>query len=272
MMNIGVFDSGLGGLTILKELLKKLPQYNYVYLGDNARVPYGGKSDEVIYSYIQEAVDFLFKKNCELIILACNTATAVALRKIQQEYLPKTYPNRRVLGVIRPTVETVVKEGFKRIGLIGTHALVISKSFIKELKKFDASIEVYQQACPLLVPIIEEGEIEWAGLDLILKKYLEPLKAKGVECLILGCTHYGLIDDKIQLLAGKKIRIISEGKITADKLITYLKRHPEIEKKLTKKGKRSYYVTDLSERYKKMIKVFLGKSFDKKDILRIARI
>ncbi len=257
-MNIGVFDSGLGGLTVFKELLKNLPEYDYVYLGDNARVPYGGKSEKIIYSCIQEAVDFLFKKNCQLIILACNTATAVALRKIQQEYLPKEYPDRRVLGVIRPTVETVVELSFKRVGVIGTHATIISKSFVKELKKFDNSIEVYQQACPLLVPIIEEGEKDWEGLDLILKKYLKPLQEARIDSLILGCTHYGLIDDKIRRLVGSKVAIVSEAEVTEEKLKNYLERHPEIDAKLTKKRKRIYYLTDLNERYKQMMKLFLG--------------
>lgn len=256
-MNIGIFDSGLGGLTVFKELLKKLPQYNYVYLADNARVPYGGKSDSLIYTYILEAVDFLFKKNCALIILACNTATAVALRKIQQEYLTKRYPDRRVLGVIRPTIETVIEAGFKRVGVIGTHALVISESFSKELKKCNESIEVYQQACPLLVPIIEEGEMNWEGLDLILEKYLQPLKKVNIDSLILGCTHYGLIDDKIRSIMGKKIRIISEAKIVAAKLKDYFIRHPGLKSRLAKNRQRIYYVTDVHERYKNMMAIFL---------------
>ena len=271
-MNIGVFDSGLGGLTVFKELLKKLPDYNYLYLGDNARVPYGGKSEKIIYTYIREAVDFLFKKNCLLVILACNTATAVALRKIQREYLPKKYPDKKVLGVIRPTVESVIDAGYKKIGVIGTYALVISKSFVKEIKKFDKSVEVYQKACPLLVPIIEEGEIDWQGLDMILKKYLQPLKNNNIDSLILGCTHYGLIDDKIHKIIGTGVHIVTEGNVTALKLKDYLIRHPEIEKHLGKDRQREYYVTDLNIRYKKMIQLFLEKYFDKKDSLRLASV
>lgn len=259
-MNIGVFDSGLGGLAILKEFLNKLPQYNYVYFGDNARVPYGGKSNEMIYRYTLEAVEFLFEKDCQLVILACNTATAAALPKIQQEALPKKYPDRRVLGVIRPTVETVVKNKFKKVGVMGTYALVISKSFVAELNKFDKTIQVYQQACPLLVPIIEEGEIQWEGLTSILKKYLEPLKKAKIDSLILGCTHYGLIDKKIRSLIDNKIHIISEGKVTAGKLKEYLERHPEIEKKLSKEEKRRYFVTQLNKKYEKLANYFLGNN------------
>lgn len=271
-MQIGVFDSGLGGLTVLKELLKELPEYNYVYLGDNARVPYGGKSEKLIYHYTLEAVEFLFQKNCLLVILGCNTATAIALRKIQQEYLPRHYSDRKVLGVIRPTVETVIEGNYKTVGVIGTYATIISKSFEKELKKCNTDIQVYQQACPLLVPIIEEGEVQWKGLDLILKKYLEPLKKKNIDCLILGCTHYGLIDDKIQSLVGKEIRIISEGKFTAQKLKEYLKRHSEIEKLLTKGKKRTYYMTAVNDRYKKMVKLFLGSQFKKEGRIQLGRI
>lgn len=271
-MNIGVFDSGLGGLEIFRELLLKLPQYNYIFLGDNARVPYGGQSNEVIINYIKQAVDFLFKKNCKIIILACNTATAVALPKIQQEYLPKKYPDRRVLGVIRPTVEAVIEGRSKRVGVMGTHATIISQSFIKEFNKFDRSIEVFQQACPLLVPIIEEGEIEWEGLDSILKKYVIPLEKDRIDSLILGCTHYGLIGDKIQKLIGNKIHIISEGKVTVEKFEDYLKRHPEIEKQLTKGMQRTYYITALNERFKKMVKFFLADQWNRNNIVQLARI
>ncbi|MBI3366339.1 glutamate racemase [Candidatus Roizmanbacteria bacterium] len=271
-MNIGVFDSGLGGLTILRELLKKLPQYNYIYLGDNARVPYGGKSKKLIYQYTLEALEFLFQKNCLIVILACNTATAIALRKIQQEYLPKHYWDRRVLGVIRPTVETVVEGKFKSVGVMGTYATVISKSFEKELKKFNKDIQIYQQACPLLVPIIEEGEVQWDGLDSILKKYLEPLKKENIDSLILGCTHYGHIDEKIQNVVGNTVQIISEEDATMKKFKNYLIRHQEIEQRLRKEKKRTYYLTDLTNRYKKMVKVYLRKYFGNGRLLKLARI
>lgn len=261
MPKIGVFDSGLGGLAILREFLKALPQFDYIYFGDNANVPYGSKSPEAIYNLTQKAIDFLFEKDCSIVILACNTATAIALRKLQQEYLPKKYPDRRILGVIRPTVETVVEGKFKRVGVMGTYATIISKKFIRELRKFDKTIQVYQQACPLLVPIIEEGEIHWDGLDSILKKYLTPLKKEKIDSLILGCTHYGLIDRKIETMVGKKIKIISEGKVTAEKLKNYLQRHPEVKKRLSQGVTRECYFTDCSIRYKKLAKLFLGKYF-----------
>lgn len=265
-MKIGVFDSGLGGLAILRELLRLLPQYDYIYYGDNANVPYGGKTTNEIYKLTEKAVDFLFKKDCALVILACNTATAVALRKLQQKYLVKNYPDRRILGVIRPTVEAVIESGVrshgsgvKSVGVMGTYATVISKKFVKELRKFDKNIQVFQQACPLLVPIIEKGKIHWEKLDLILKKYLEPLQAKKIDSLILGCTHYGLIDDRIRKITGEKIKIISEGEITALKLRDYLERHKEIEKKLSKNGQKMIYLTQVNKSYKKMINSLLGK-------------
>lgn len=265
--SIGIFDSGLGGLSVLKDIIDVLPEYNYIYFGDNARVPYGGKSPELIYEYTRKAVDFLMKKNCFLVILACNTATATSLRKIQREYLPLSFPDRRVLGVIRPTVESVVEHHARRVGVIGTHATVISKSFVAELKKLDDTIEVFQQACPLLVPVIEEGEAHWEGTDLLLKKYIKPLRDKNIDTLVLGCTHYGLIDKKIGSLTGPAIEVVSEGRVTAGKLKHYLKKHSELDERLSKGGKRKFYVTDLNDRYKKMVKFFLGEYFSEDDEL-----
>jgi len=312
-MKIGVFDSGLGGLAILREIFRALPEHDYVYLGDNARVPYGGRSPEIIYQFTEKAVDFLFKKqDCALVIIACSTATAVALRRIQREYLPKLQARpvgkfsgracKRVLGVIRPTVEAVVEsncfrniqhptspiksgiltstEGRRKtrgaskskIGVIATRATVKSRVFVKELKKLAPKIKVYQKACPLLVPIIEEGETKWKGLDLILEKYLSVLKHKNIDSLILGCTHYGLIAGKIKKIMGENVTVISQGKVVAEKLKDYLKKHLEIEKQLSKKGKRAYFVTDLSKRYEKLAKMFLGKYFTKKDKLKLVKI
>ncbi len=260
-MNIGLFDSGLGGLTILKEFIRLLPQYDYIYLGDNAYVPYGGRSEKLIYKRTLKAVDFLFRKNCFLIVLACNTATATSLKKIQQEYLPRNYPSQRVLGIILPTVESVIENLAKRVGVIGTYATIISRVFEKELKKLDSSIKVFQNTCPLLVPVIEEGEYHWEGLDLLLEKYINPLKKQKIDSLILGCTHYGLIEDKIQSIVGNKIKVVSEGPIAASKLKIYLSKHKEIKKKLSKNRKREYFVTDLNDRYVKMAKLFMGKYF-----------
>ena len=269
-MKIGVFDSGLGGLTILKALLKELPQYNYVYLGDNARVPYGNRSPETIYEFTKQAVEFLFKKNCKIIILACNTATSTSLKKIQQEYLPKHYPDRRVLGVIKPVVEElesqIINNKTQKIGIIGTKATVNSGAFVREINKVWTNASVYQQACPLLVPFIEDGLKNNKVLKLILKEYLDGLLKEKIKALVLACTHYEVIEKEIQKTIGREIKIISEGKIIAKKLEEYLQNHQEIEKKLEKHKKVEYYVTDLNPDYEKIIKIFLGKSLRKAEI------
>lgn len=257
-MNIGVFDSGLGGLTILKALLKELPQYNYIYYGDNARVPYGNRSPEIIYQFTKEAVEFLFKKNCQLIIIACNTSTSTSLRKIQQEYLPKFYSDRKVLGVIRPVAEKIGDSNFERIGIIGTKTTINSKAFVREITKVLPKAQVFQQACPLLVPYIEDSGRNKKILQLILEEYLIGLKKKNINCLLLACTHYEIIKKEIQVMVGSKIKVISEGKIVAEKLKDYLKRHPEIEKKLEKKKQISYFFSDLNQNYKKLMSLFLN--------------
>lgn len=260
-MNIGVFDSGLGGLTILKAFLKKLPQYNYIYLGDNARVPYGNRSSEIIYQFTKEAVEFLFRKNCQLIIIACNTSTSTSLRKIQQEYLPQFYPDRKVLGVIKPVVEELGVRSYElggRIGVIGTKATVSSEAFVREIKKTLPKAKVYQQACPLLVPYIEDSRRNKKILQLMIEEYLEGLMKKNIDSLLLACTHYEIIKKEIQAMVGSKIKVISEGKIVAEKLKDYLKRHPEVEKKLEKKKQISYFFTDLNQDYKKLMRFFLN--------------
>lgn len=257
-MNIGVFDSGLGGLTILKALLKELPKYNYIYLGDNARVPYGNRSPEIIYQFTKEAVEFLFKKNCQLIIIACNTSTSTSLRKIQQEYLSKFYPEKKVLGVIRPVAEEIGDRKFERIGVIGTKTTVNSKAFVREITKVLPKAQVFQQACPLLVPYIEDSGRNKKILQLILEEYLTGLKKKNIDSLLLACTHYEIIKKEIQAMVGSKIKVISEGKIVAEKLKDYLKRHPELEKKLEKKKQISYFFTDLNQDYKKLMRLFLN--------------
>jgi len=257
-MNIGVFDSGLGGLTILKALVKELPQYNYIYLGDNARVPYGNRSPAIIYQFTKEAVEFLFKKNCQLIIIACNTSTSTSLRKIQQEYLPKFYPDRKVLGVIKPATEELRDRKFERIGIIGTKTTVNSGAFVREIKKVLPKAQIFQQACPLLVPYIEDSGQNKKILQLLIEEYLEGLKKKNIDSLLLACTHYEIIKKEIQAMLGSKIKVISEGKIVAEKLKDYLKRHPEVEKKLEKKKQVSYFFTDSNQDYKKLMKLFLN--------------
>jgi len=266
-MQIGVFDSGLGGLSILKEFISLLPKYNYVYLGDNARVPYGGRSSEIIYQYTTEALRYLFSKNCKLVILACNTATSTSLKKIQTEFLPRYFPDRKVLGIIKPVIEILPLDGVKKIGVIATRATVASKSFIREIKKVLPTTKIIQQETPLLVPFIEEGEIHWPGLSLLLKKYLAKFKKQRINQLVLGCTHYGLIHSQIQQELGKTIKVLSEGKIAAIKLKDYLEKHPEVETVLGEEKSRHYLITDLTPRYQKLFSYFLGKHFKKTDQL-----
>ena len=257
---IGVFDSGFGGLTVLKEFLRVLPDYDYIYLGDNARAPYGNKSDEVIYNYTVQALDFLFKNGCELVIIACHTASSKALRKIQQEYLPAKYPGKRVLGVVMPIVEQAIKlSRYHRLGIIGTTATVSSGAYKKELEKLRNDLEIFQEACPLLVPLVEEG---WTGkpeAKIILKKYLRPLKVKEIDTLILGCTHYPLMLEDIKRIMGKNVKIIDPAVVAAEKLVDYLKRHGEIEKKLEKNRKLVFYTTDDVGKFKNLGRKFLGR-------------
>jgi len=262
---IGLFDSGLGGLTILKEITKILPQYFYVYLGDNARAPYGARSQDVIYKYTVSGVTELFNQGAELVILACNTSSSSALRKIQQEFLPKNFPNKRVLGIIIPTAEEVPNlTKTKEVGILATEATINSKAYINEIQKINSSIKIFQQACPLFVPIIEAGDVEWEGLDLAIKKYLNELfiMSKNIDTIILGCTHYALIEEKIKSYLPDSIKLVSQSKIIAEKLKDYLKRHPEIENKLDKSGKRKFLTTESSERIKNLSQMFYGESIE----------
>ena len=257
---IGVFDSGFGGLTILQAFLDKLPEYDYVYLGDNARTPYGNKSQSVIYEYTREAVEFLFRRGSRLIILACNTASAKALRKIQQEWLPLHYPDRRVLGVVIPLAEEAVTASrHRRIGVIGTRATIESKVYEQELLKLETDLKIYGQPCPLLVPLVEENWVGKPETTMILKKYLRPLKTKHIDTLILGCTHYPFLKKYVERIMGKNCHILDAPGIVADKLAYYLQRHPEIEEKLPKSGQRAFYTTDDTERFKDFGEKFLGQ-------------
>lgn len=257
---IGVFDSGFGGLVVLREFLQLLPQYDYLYLGDNARIPYGTRSDRVVYRFTEQAVDFLFAQGCELIILACHTASAKALRTIQQRYLPARHPERRVLGVLIPTVEEALAlSRNRRIGVIATEGTVTSRSFELELHKLDPHVQVYQQACPLLVPLIEEGEQDWEGTRLILRRYLAPLRAAQVDTLILGCTHYSILKDKIREEMGPTVHLVCSGQVSAVKLVDYLRRHPEMECRLSRQGSRRYLTTDLTPRFARLAGLFMGE-------------
>ena len=260
---IGVFDSGFGGLVVLREFLAVLPQYDYLYLGDNARIPYGTRSDRVVIRFTQQAVDYLFRQGCQLIILACHTASAKALRTIQQVYLPDRYPERRVLGVLIPTVEEALAASpRKRIGVIGTEGTVNSRSFELELHKLDPTVQVFQQACPLLVPLIEEGEQDWEGTAMILKRYLTPIQQASVDTLILGCTHYSILKGRVAAVMEDSPRLICSGQVTAGKLVDYLQRHPEIEVRLSRGRNRRYLTTDLTPRFQHLASLFMGHPLD----------
>jgi glutamate racemase len=257
---IGIFDSGIGGLTVTKEVLRQLPEYQLLYLGDTARTPYGNRSQDLIYQFTEQAIDYLFKQGCQLIIIACNTASAEALRKIQQEWLPEHYPDRRVLGVIRPVVEEIVKESKTgRIGVIGTRGTVNSGAYERELKDLKPEVKVIQQACPLLVPLVEEGQMKRGETMKILRNYLRPLKNQKIDTLILGCTHYPILFKQIQQICGKNIKVLDSAKIVAEKLQDYLKRHPEIETKLTKGKAHRFLVTDLTEKFQENAEDWLGQ-------------
>ena len=260
---IGVFDSGFGGLTVLKEFLDVLPEYDYAYLGDNARAPYGGKSQKEIYRYTCEGIKFLFDKECDLVIIACNTASAKALRKIQQKYLPKHYPDKKVLGVIVPTAEDVGEKGFKRIGIIGTESTVRSKTYVRELRKVDERIKIFQKACPRLAPLIEKDGMRSLEMEKAIKSYLEPLKNKKIDALVLGCTHYPILLEEIRNVMGDGIEIINPPSIIADKLKNYLERHKEIESKLSKNKKRIFYTTGDIKKFSELGGKFLGREVKK---------
>ncbi|MBN2662125.1 MAG: glutamate racemase [Bacteroidales bacterium] len=262
-MKIGVFDSGYGGLTVLKEIVKILPQYDYVYLGDNARTPYGNRSFETVYKYTLEAVKYLFSVDCKLVILACNTASAKALRSIQQNDLPKIAPDKRVLGVIRPSVEVINK--YSKSGLIGvlaTSGTVASKSYVLEINKISPHYKVYQQACPMWVPLVENNEHDSDGADFFVKKCIDKLLSQDseIDTVVLACTHYPLLLTKIKKYLPKHIKIISQGKIVAPSLKDYLFRHSEIENRLSKNGVCQFLTTDIPVLFDKKAKIFMGKT------------
>lgn len=259
---IGFFDSGFGGLTVLKAVLQVMPEYDYIYLGDNARAPYGGRSQEVIYQYTKEAVDFLFAQGASLIVIACNTASSIALRRIQQEYLPAKYPGKNVLGVIRPLTEKIADDKkLKRVGVIGTRATIESNVYPIEIHKLNFEIEILQNEAPLLVPLIEEGWSKKTETKMILRKYLRPLKEAKVQSLILGCTHYPLLLKDVQNIMGARCEVYNPGEVVAKSLREYLDRHPEYV--LQKTGKeRKFYITDSVDRFKLLGEKFLGEKMN----------
>jgi glutamate racemase len=264
---IGFFDSGFGGLSIVRQIRKTLPSYSVLYLGDNARSPYGSRPPELIFAYTLEGVIELFRRGAEMIILACNTSSSVALRRIQQQYLPAHYPDRRVLGIVIPTAEEVAQSSAtKVIGIMATEATVASHGYPQEIHKIDPHVHVVQQACPLLVPIIESGELE--NIGPVAARYVESLliQDKRIDTILLGCTHYALIEEVIRSLTPERIRVVSQGEIVAAKLADYLNRHPEMERRLDNSGKDFFLTTEYSERIRRLGTRFYGKPIEVESI------
>lgn len=258
-MKIGVFDSGFGGLSVLRRLAEVLPDYDYIYLGDNARAPYGSRDRQQITDFTTQAVDFLFKRDCQLVILACNTASALALRTIQQLYLPAHYPDRRVLGVLIPTAEAAVALSTKdRVGVMATTGTVSSGSFQSEIQKIKPSVRVAQQACPELVPLIEQGQHESDELVDALRRYCQPLIDEAVDSVILGCTHYELTRPIIRAILPPPIHIITEGAVVSERFADYLRRHPEHERTLSLGGSMQMLTTGDTERFEHLGMVFFA--------------
>lgn len=266
---IGVFDSGYGGLTILKEFREELSEYDFLYLGDNARAPYGTRSFEVVYEFTLQAVEELFSRGCELVILACNTASAKALRNIQQRNLPSMSPDKRVLGVIRPSTEiigTMSKSG--KVGVLATEGTVRSNSYAIEIAKFYPEIKVYQQACPMWVPLIENQQHDTAPGKSFIRQDVEALLAMDadIDVIILGCTHYPIVKETIEEIVPANVQVVAQGRIVADRLRDYLQRHPEMDARCTKGGSVEYLTTESSESFDLKAKQFIGEVINSKHI------
>ena len=266
---IGVFDSGYGGLTILRDLKELMPQYDYMYLGDNARAPYGSRSFDVVYQFTKQAVKRLFDMGCPLVILACNTASAKALRSIQQTDLPLWAPEKRVLGIIRPTVEQISSATKTRhVGLFATKGTISSKSYEIETAKLAPDVVVSGHACPMWVPLVENQEYASDGADFFVKKEIEALfdKDPEIDTIILGCTHYPLLMDKIKKYLPQGVKIMSQGQIVASSLHDYLWRHPEIQQKIGTDGICTYLSTESQESFSNSAKVFLKEHIEARHI------
>lgn len=262
---IGVFDSGYGGLTILHQMRSLLPQYDYLYLGDNARAPYGPRSFDVVYQFTREAVVKLFSMGCHLVILACNTASAKALRTIQQNDLPVLDPTRRVLGVIRPTAECIGSiTQTRHVGILATEGTIKSESYVLEIRKLYPDISVTGVACPLWVPLIENNEYDTPGADYFVKKRLDAIMRKDpkIDSIILGCTHYPLLLDKILKHTPRGVRIIPQGEYVAESLKDYLARHPEIDSRCTKHGTCHYMTTENKDKFRESARIFMHEPVD----------
>lgn len=262
---IGIFDSGYGGLTIFNEIQTLLPEFDYLYLGDNARSPYGTRSFEVVYEFTLQAVKWLFEQGCPLVILACNTASAKALRTIQQNDLPRIAPQKRVLGVIRPTVESIGKiTQTKHVGILGTPGTISSGSYPLEVGKLFPDVFVSGESCPMWVPLVENGEHNKPGADYFVQQNLRNIFRKDpqIDTLILGCTHYPLLEDKIRQFLPDSTQVVSQGKLVAESLRDYLSRHPEMETKCSHGGTSRLYTTESESKFAQMASLFLGKPIE----------
>lgn len=266
---IGVFDSGYGGLTILDKIREVLPEYDYIYLGDNARAPYGTRSFEVVYEFTRQAVNKLFDMGCHLVILACNTASAKALRSIQMNDLPGIDPARRVLGVIRPTVECVGEiSKNQHIGVLATAGTIKSESYPLEIHKLFPEIQVSGTACPMWVSLVENNESQDEGADYFIRKYIDQLLSKDpqIDTVILGCTHFPILLPKIRQYIPEHISVIAQGEYVAESLKDYLKRHPEMDAKCTKNGNCQFYTTEAEEKFSESASTFLKQQINVKHI------
>lgn len=266
---IGVFDSGYGGLTILDKIREVLPEYDYIYLGDNARAPYGTRSFEVVYEFTRQAVNKLFDMGCHLVILACNTASAKALRSIQMNDLPQIDPARRVLGVIRPTVECVGEiSKNQHIGVLATAGTIKSESYPLEIHKLFPEIQVSGTACPMWVSLVENNESQDEGADYFIRKYIDQLLSKDpqIDTVILGCTHFPILLPKIRQYIPDHISVIAQGEYVAESLKDYLKKHPEMDAKCTKNGNCQFYTTEAEEKFSESASTFLKQQISVKHI------
>ena len=260
---IGVFDSGYGGLTILNKIRERLPEYDYIYLGDNARTPYGTRSFEIVYEFTLQAVNKLFEMGCHLVILACNTASAKALRTIQMNDLPNIDPNRRVLGVIRPTAECIGSMTQTRhVGILATAGTIKSESYPLEVHKLFEDIKVSGEACPMWVPLVENNEANGEGADFFIRKYIDNLLAKDrqIDTLVLGCTHYPILLPKIQKFIPQGVKVVAQGEYVATSLKDYLHRHPEMDMKCTREGKCRFYTTEAEDKFIESASMFLNEN------------
>ena len=260
---IGVFDSGYGGLTILSKIREALPEYDYIYLGDNARTPYGTRSFEIVYEFTLQAVNKLFEMGCHLVILACNTASAKALRTIQMNDLPNIDPDRRVLGVIRPTAECIGSMTQTRhVGILATAGTIKSESYPLEVHKLFEDIKVSGEACPMWVPLVENNEANGEGADFFIRKYIDNLLAKDrqIDTLVLGCTHYPILLPKIQKFIPQGVKVVAQGEYVATSLKDYIHRHPEMDMKCTREGKCRFYTTEAEDKFIESASMFLNEN------------